>query len=208
MDKKNTEKKIPIYKLTSKEEVLKYYEEWTQNDQYNKDMVLWNYTAPESAAKLLNQYTKKKDIKILDAGCGSGLVGESLNKFGYYNIYGVDFSQNMLNLVKKNIYNNLELVDLNEKLNYRDNFFGAITCVGTFTYGHVKSYVLDEFVRILKKNGLICFTINEGIFYEYNFDKKIDELSKRKLWEIIKINKSPYIVNKDVDAWLCIAKKN
>ena len=36
-------------------------------------------------------------------------------------------------------------------------------CVGTFTFGHVKPQALDEFVRITKKDGLICFTINEGI---------------------------------------------
>ena len=51
-------------------------------------------------------------------------------------------------------------------------------CVGTFTFGHVKPHALDEFVRITKKDGLICFTINEGIYVEYGFDKKIDTLKK------------------------------
>ena len=50
-------------------------------------------------------------------------------------------------------------------------------CVGTFTFGHVKSDALDEFVRITKPGGLICFTINEGIYEEYGFDKKIKALS-------------------------------
>ena len=62
-------------------------------------------------------------------------------------------------------------------------------------------------IRIIKQNGLICFTINEGIYTEYKFDKKIEELEKNNLWEILEFDKSSYIVNKDVEAWLYIAKK-
>lgn len=207
MDKKDTVNKVPIYKLTSKEEVLKYYRKWTENNQYNKDMVIWDYAAPLNAANLLNKYSTNKSINILDAGCGSGLVGEELKKLGYTNIIGVDFSQNMLDLVKKEIYQYLKIIDLNENLNYQDDHFDAITCIGTFTYGHVKAKTLDEFIRITKQKGLICFTVNEGIYTEYKFDEKIKELTKKNLWEILEFDKSPYIVNKDVEAWLCIAKK-
>ena len=66
MDKKNTSNKVPIYKLTSKKEVLKYYKKWAEKNQYNKDMVEWDYTAPLHAANLLNQYSTDKKIKILD----------------------------------------------------------------------------------------------------------------------------------------------
>ena len=180
---------------------------WAEKNQYNKDMVEWDYTAPLHAANLLNQYSIDKKIKILDAGCGSGLVGKELKKLGYTNIVGVDFSQNMLDLVNKEIYQHLEIIDLNENLKYQDNHFDAITCVGTFTYGHVKAKTLDEFIRITKQKGLICFTINEGIYAEYKFDEKIKKLNKNNFWEILEFYKSSYIVNKDVEAWLCIAKK-
>ena len=50
-------------------------------------------------------------------------------------------------------------------------------CVGTFTFGHVKPPALDEFIRITKNKGLICFTINEGIYKEYGFDKQIKKLT-------------------------------
>jgi len=82
-----------------------------------------------------------------------------------------------------------------------------MTCVGTFTYGHVKAHALDEMIRIIKNGGLICFTINGGIYLEYKFDKKIKQLSDDKLWQIIDFSKSSYIVKKNIEAWLCIAKK-
>ena len=208
MINKDTDNKLPIYKLTSKDKVLKYYDDWTKNAQFNQDMIDWEYTAPVNTVQLLDKYIHDKNIKILDAGCGSGLAGIELKKRGFTNIYGVDFSQSMLNLIPNNIYQTVELIDLNEPLKYDDNDFGAIICVGTFTYGHVKAHALDEFIRVTNKNGYICFTINEGIYTEYKFDKKINELSKNKSWNVLKLFKSSYIVNKDVDAWLCLAKKN
>ena len=208
MSTKNIDNKIPIYQLDSKEKVLKYYVNWTKKGEYNKNMVEWNYQAPQNAAKLFNKYTPNKNINILDAGCGSGLVGVELQKYGYTKITGVDFSNEMLNLIPNKIYHQLELIDLNKKLKYKDSIFDAVICVGTFTYGHVKANALNELIRILKKNGLICFTINEGIYKKYQFDKKIEELSNNKLWDIINISKCSYIVNKNIEAWLCIAKKN
>jgi len=206
--KKNIDNKLPIYKLTSKKKVLEYYDDWTNNAQFNQDMVDWKYTAPSNAAKLLHKYSPNKDIQILDAGCGSGLVGMELAKKGYINITGADFSQSMMDLIPKNIYKSLKLIDLNETLFYKENSFDAIICVGTFTYGHVKARALDEFLRITKNNGLICFTVNEGIYGKYKFDKKIAELSKNNSWNILELSKSTYIVNKDVHAWLCIVKVN
>ena len=208
MKKKEIDKKLPIYKLTSKNKVLEYYEKWTNKAQFNQDMIDWKYTAPVNTVQLIDKYIHDKNIKILDAGCGSGLAGIELKKRGFTNIYGVDFSQSMLNLIPNNIYQTVELIDLNEPLKYEDNNFGAIICVGTFTYGHVKAHALDEFIRVTNKNGYICFTINEGIYTEYKFDKKINELSQNKSWEVLNLSKSSYIVNKDVEAWLCLAKKN
>ena len=204
---KDTDNKIPIYQLKSKEKVLDYYDNWTKKGQYNKDMVVWNYEAPQNTASLLNKHAIDKKINILDAGCGTDLVGKELKKYGYSNLTGVDFSQSMLDLITPGIYHTIDLIDLNEPLKYEDNTFDAIMCVGTFTYGHVKAHVLNEFIRIVNYQGLICFTINEGIYKEYEFDKKIDELSTNNKWEIIEFSKSTYIVNKNIEAWLCIARK-
>ena len=206
MTKKDTINKLPIYKLQTPEEVLEYYKHWTDNNKYNKDMVEWNYTAPKETVEVVKKYATNKNFKILDAGCGTGLVGVELKKFGYSHIDGVDFSQDMLDLVPQDIYRNLQKVDLNVDLKFRDNTYDVIICVGTFTYGHVKAHALDELIRITKDKGLICFTINEGIYKEYGFDKKIKGLSDRKFWNVKEFFKSNYITSKDVRAWLCLAE--
>jgi len=204
--KKDISNKLDIYKLKTTKELLRYYHDWADNNKYNKDMVDWNYTAPQETVLILKKYAFNKNCKILDAGCGTGLVGIELKKYGYSNIEGVDFSQSMLDLVPQGIYKKIEKIDLNKPLKFKDNMYDVLICVGTFTYGHVKPQALDELIRITKNKGFICFTINEGIYEEYGFDNKIKELSNNKSWDVKEFFKSDYITTKDVDAWLCLAE--
>ena len=206
MNKKNIDNTIPIYRLTSKKKIIEYYDKWVIKNKYNKDMIDWNYVAPKNSVDLFCKYAVSKKIKILDAGCGTGLVAIELIKKNFSNIIGVDFSTSMLELVPKNLYKFLDIVDLNKSLDFKNKSFDAVICVGTFTYGHVRADALNEFTRIVKKKGLICFTVNEGIYIKYKFDNKINELSKNKIWKVLDLFKSKYIVNKNVQSWLCIAK--
>jgi len=206
MSQKDVGNKIPIYKLKTTDEVMRYYDEWGIKNKYDQDMVEWNYTGPKECVDVFKKYTKDKNIKIFDAGCGTGLVGLELKKFGYKNYDGVDLSQKLLDLVPKNLYKKLLKADLNKKIQSEDNSYDAVMCVGTFTFGHVKPNALEEFIRITKNNGLICFTINEGIYEEYGFDKKINELNEKKLWQMKEFFKSDYIASKDVNAWLGLAQ--
>ncbi len=206
MSQKDVGNKIPIYKLKTTDEVMKYYDEWGIKNKYDRDMVEWNYTGPKECVEVFKKYAKNKNIKIFDAGCGTGLVGLELKKFGYNNYDGADLSQKLLDLVPKNLYKKLLKADLNKKIQSEDNSYDAVMCVGTFTFGHVKPNALQEFIRITKNNGLICFTINEGIYEEYGFDKKINELNKKKNWKIKEFFKCDYIASKDVNAWLGLAQ--
>ena len=202
MTDKDVENKVPSYKLKTTEEIMKYYDEWGTNNKYDKDMVEWDYTGPKETVNTFKKYAKNKEMKIYDAGCGTGLVGVELKKNGYANFDGVDLSQKLLDLVPNGLYKNLSKTDLNQPLNISDNEYGSVLCVGTFTFGHVKPPALDEFIRITKNKGLLCFTINEGIYEEYGFDKKIKELTENNLWKKKEFFKSNYISSKDVNAWL------
>ena len=202
MAQKDVGNKIPIYKLKTTDEVMKYYDEWGDKDKYNKDMVDWNYTGPKETTEIFDKYEKNKDILIFDAGCGTGLVGLELKKYGFKHFHGADLSQTLLDSVPNNLYQNLTKVDLNKKIEAKDNSYDAVMCVGTFTFGHVKPNALDEFVRITKAGGLICFTINEGIHEEYGFDKKITSLKENNKWKELEFFKSDYIASTDVNAWL------
>jgi len=124
-------------------------------------------------------------------------LGQVAKELGFINNF-----QKLLDLVPNNLYKKLDKVDLNKPINEIDDQYDALMCVGTFTFGHVKPPALDEFIRITKNKSLICFTINEGIYEEYGFDKKIKQLKSENKWKEIEFFKSDYIASKDVNAWL------
>ena len=208
MAQKDVGNKVPIYKLKTTKEVMNYYDEWGENDKYNKDMLDWNYTGPKETVETFIKHEAKTDGLIFDAGCGTGLVGLELKKFGFKKFHGADLSQKLLDNIPSNLYLKLLKLDLNKKIDISDNVYDAVFCVGTFTFSHVKPNALDEFVRITKKGGLICFTINEGIYKEYGFDKKINELKNSNFWSELEFFKSEYIASKDVNAWLGLYRIN
>ena len=55
-----------------------------------------------------------------------------------------------------------------------------------FTHGHVGSERLDELVRIVKSGGIICFTINEGVYESYGFNSKIKKLESEHVWKVFR----------------------
>lgn len=91
--------------------------------------------------------------RILDAGAGTGLVGQHLKDLGYTNVDGLDISQEMLNIAHdKGIYKNLICAPLSEKKidQIQSGSYDALISSGTITVAHVKPPALDEIVRLVK----------------------------------------------------------
>ena len=106
---KNTKSMIPtIFKTlntSTLDELENIYKNWAPD--YEHDVIqLAGYVGHLITTRLLLKYLTNNEFEVLDAGCGTGLVGEILHKKGIKNIVGVDFSQQMLNLALKIMYIN------------------------------------------------------------------------------------------------------
>jgi len=199
-------KGLKINKSQNEKEIKKVYQDWA--DQYDKDNddLLGTVSQPNSVDLLINHISDKY-IKIVDIGCGTGLVGKFLQNSGYLYYDGLDISEKMLEIAKSRGYRNLSIGSLQNKLPYEDDAYDVVFCVGVFTHGHVNSNGLDELIRIVKKDGFIIFTINEGVYEDYQFDKKIPLMEKEGLIKVINFEKKEYMTKKNVMGYYCLAQK-
>jgi len=184
------------------------YKNWATD--YESDVInLAGYVGHLITSDLLLNYLRNTESIVLDAGCGTGLVGEILYKNNFRNIDGVDFSQEMLDIAnQKKIYQSLKLVDLTKKLDYENDSFDAIICAGTFTCGHVGPEALKEMVRITKEGGFICFTVRKQEWEASPYLQIINELEKTNSWNKIEHNTCDYNVNEGVSCQLCLYQVN
>jgi predicted TPR repeat methyltransferase len=81
---------------------------------YDHDLVDdLGYVADAEACRQFVSLITDRQARILDAGCGTGLVGRRLKQAGYTNIHGNDYSVKMLDQARAtDAYQSLEQHDL------------------------------------------------------------------------------------------------
>ena len=97
----------------------------------------------------------RKNAHVIDAGAGTGRVGEHLKKMGYKTIDAVDASQDMLNVAKgKGIYDNLVCSPLGaDPTPIKAGTYDGLVCVAALGVGHIGPDAFEEFARIVKPGG-------------------------------------------------------
>ncbi|KAF4976649.1 hypothetical protein FZEAL_6711 [Fusarium zealandicum] len=162
-------------------ETLATYDKWAKN--YNDDVDKEQYVAPQSASDYVVKYLGTRDIasvKILDAGCGTGLVGQHLAKRGAKQVQGIDLSPGMLEVARQTrVYQSLSVADLSQRLDLPDHSYDVVVCVGTMTQGHVGPEAFDELVRVVKTGGIIVSTVRESVWKKNGYEDKVKELAKQ-----------------------------
>jgi len=98
----------------------------------------------------------KKDLKVLDVGCGTGKFAFRLhNKNRDLKIHGVDLSEEMINKAKAKLKTDeieFRTGDV-EELPYESHTFDIITCSNSFHHYPKPVVVLKEFHRVLAPGG-------------------------------------------------------
>jgi ubiquinone/menaquinone biosynthesis C-methylase UbiE len=154
----------------------------------------WGYTSPQKAVQLLLEAMGFHDMAILDAGCGTGLVGALLKEAGISSITGIDYSPGMLaEAERKGAYETLHTMDMNVPLMLPSDHFDAVTCIGTFTSTHVKPGALHELVRVTRRDGFLVFTVRDDYWHEESFVNLVTELHVTRKVQIEQIRLEPYI---------------
>ncbi len=164
-----------VYHAKSREALAQSYDQWAET--YDADMQGIGYVHPAVIVGLVARYVENRDAAILDAGVGTGTIGQLLSILGYSKLIGIDMSDGMLARAKvRNIYSELKNQVLGEALDFATGSMDCIVSTGTFTTGHAPTSAFDELVRITKSKGVLIFTVGTVVWDEAGFAKKIAEL--------------------------------
>jgi predicted TPR repeat methyltransferase len=183
-----------VLNASSLEDIETGYRAWASD--YDKDLIdEAGYVAPKQCAEALRELLPDSGATVLDAGCGTGLVGVYLAEAGVAAIDGLDYSQDMLDVAaEKDCYRSLFQADLNQPLDIETGKYSATVCVGTFTTGHVGPEALFELIRVTEADGPICFTVRDTFWRETGFQDVIETAAARGMAEVVSSVEVPYIV--------------
>jgi SAM-dependent methyltransferase len=163
-----------VYEAKRPEEVAALYDGWAET--YDSEMAAAGYRHPSVCLALLARHLPRGAAPLLDAGAGTGLLGEWLRIVGYPHVEGLDISEGMLAKARaKNVYTALHKLALGRPLPFADGYFAGIVSSGVFTSGHVGVEGLDELIRVCRPGGVIVLTVKNTL-WDAGFSTRIDEL--------------------------------
>lgn len=183
------------------------YDDWSGN--YDSHLLEeFGYISPEIAAQALSDEIEASDVAIIDYGCGTGLVGQSLNQQGFLTVDGIDISEGMLEQAReKQVYRNLFRGDLTDQIALEDEIYDAATCIGSMGAGHVGAQHVPGLMRPLKRGGLFVIIMNGNYYASGGFDPAFKQLESDGLWRIHRLEEFNYMTQLDRPGWLLVAEK-
>ncbi len=172
-----------IYSSQDNKELAERYDQWAKD--YDADLEEgFGWLGPQRTAESFARYVPKA-ARILDAGAGTGLVGEILAGMGYHSLVAMDLSQGMLDAAReKNVYQEFHQMVMGEPLDYATDAFDAVVSTGVLTVGHAPAGSLDELIRITRAGGYIVFTLRPDVYEESGFKEKQAALEAEGKWKL------------------------
>jgi ubiquinone/menaquinone biosynthesis C-methylase UbiE len=105
-----------------------------------------------------------RSADVLDLGCGAGIpVTKLLIDYGF-NVIGIDFSENMLNLAIKNVPEARFIKKNMTDINFNDNSFDGLTACYSIIHVPREKHVslFQMFHRILRPNGVLLISMGSN----------------------------------------------
>ena len=152
--------------------MLKELKKWTKSNSYRKEYKAKNPPSypNEMLVKIcsstyFSKYNKKilnSNIKVCEIGCFAG------NNMRFFlekkaKVYGIEINKNLISLCKKNLsrfnYKNKPNLKIGHNLNipFKNKIFDLFISINTihYTSGQKINEVIENYKRVVKKNGII-----------------------------------------------------
>ena len=131
---------------------------------------------------IAKHFNKHADVKVLDIGCGSGLMLNALENVGQ--TFGMDMSDDAINFSKEIFSGKVEQGFLPDQIPYAENYFDLITALDVIEH-------VDEDVNSLKAirahlvaDGKAVITVPAYMFLWSKFDEMNEHKRRYTLTEL------------------------
>ncbi len=166
--------------------ITDYYEDWAAT--YDEDVAGEVYGVPASCVAVLQSCAGRVSaldvldpaLPILDAGCGTGLVGVALAAAGYRTIDGVDLSPAMAETAReRGVYRRLLApVDLTATPPVGwAHACDVMVIGGVYTLGHLPPSTLGDMLRWVRAGGLLITSVRDAYYEEAGYQEASDALA-------------------------------
>lgn len=178
-----------IYEATTPDELGERYDEWAA--EYDADLDALGWQAPMAGAGRCAAFLVKfggLGVQVLDAGCGTGLVGVALRSAGAgaARIVGFDLSPAMLaQAARTGAYDELQQGSLLEPLPFAPRRFAAVVSVGVFTYGHVGPAAFAALARVVATGGHVTLTFRADAIDDLGYLAEAERLESTGTWQLV-----------------------
>ena len=182
---KTAEESAASFKVMPPSETMGEHYDTIEPEAYNKMCDLVNFTEKDEICKqVIETLALPKDAAIFDAGCGTGLIGEILNKAGYTTIDGADAASKWVEHAKlKGWYRDMAAFYFGCGLDkFPAQFKGKYDCCtasGVFLPNHMPPAAMDDIHCCLKTGGYFITAMREYLYVdgeEHGYKDKINEL--------------------------------
>jgi len=176
-DIKNEMFKHNVY---TQDKIVEQYNECSAN--YEKVYLTAGWHDPLKCAELAHELVGEnaEHVKVIDFGCGTGLVGHYLAERGFKYVEGVDACPGMIEQAsKKNVYAAIHELFLGKPETFPNKFYGAfdiVTASGILAEGHLDCSVFDEMLLALKEGGHAIFATRTMYLSMYGYQEKMNDL--------------------------------
>jgi len=191
------------YGAETRDDLRALYAEWAKS--YDEDHEHIGFFGHRLASEVLARNLTRRDVRVLDAGAGTGAAGVELAKLGFGDLTAVDLSQEMLAVAdSKGVYQRTITGDLAFPVDaLQQDSFDAAILVGVFSFGQAPAATLDELLRVVRPGGLIVFTMRTDFFEQdpMGVRERMEDLTKAGAWTELEVTEpAPYLPKKDPEA--------
>lgn len=172
------------------------YKRWA--DTYESEFTVpQRYICDRVVAELLCEGSKGFG-PVLDAGCGTGLVGERLRSLGVAVVDGIDLSVEMLAKARGKtapdgspVYRQLAEADLTGPIAVASDTYAAIVSCGVFTHGHVGPEGIAELLRVARPGARGAITVNNSIYETNGYKDRFEQFEADGAIEGLEVHLRP-----------------